>query len=140
MTSQCHHNKTHSWYAELSSLQKIYLGFVIFYKLAELCQKEMYLWNDRRTCSSSVTTADTVEFISIDDIRVTMPCGKSRNFETLELLLLLLQLFYDPLSGTTRVSQCQKDKPFWILLKQRRWGGSGISWTICKLFALCSRR
>ena len=29
---------------------------------------------------------------------------------------LLLQLFYDPLSGTTRVSWYQKDKPFWILL------------------------
>ena len=39
----------------------------------------------------------------------------------------LLLSFYDPLSGTTRVSRYQKDKPFWILLKQRRWGGSGIS-------------
>ena len=55
------------------------------------------------------------------------------------ILLLLLQPFYDPLSGTTQVSQYQKGKPFWILLKQRWWGGSGISWTICKLFALCSR-
>ena len=34
----------------------------------------------------------------------------------------------------------QKGKPFWILLKQRWWGVSGISWTICKLFALRSRR
>ena len=34
------------------------------------------------------------------------------------LLLLLLQPFYDPLSGTTQVSRYQKDKPFWILLKQ----------------------
>jgi len=32
--------------------------------------------------------------------------------------LLLLLPFYDPLSGTTQVSQYQKDKPFWILLKQ----------------------
>ena len=32
--------------------------------------------------------------------------------------LLLLQLFYDPLSGTTQVIRYQKDKPFWILLKQ----------------------
>ena len=29
-----------------------------------------------------------------------------------------LQLLYDPLSGTTQVSRHQKDKPFWILLKQ----------------------
>ena len=52
---------------------------------------------------------------------------------------LLLESFYDPLSGTTRVSRYQMDKPFWILLKQRKWGGSGNSWTICKLLALCSR-
>ena len=29
----------------------------------------------------------------------------------------------DPLSGTTRLSRYQKDKPFWILLKQTWWGG-----------------
>jgi len=55
-------------------------------------------------------------------------------------ILLLLQSLYDPLSGTIRVSRNQKDKPFWILLKQRWRSGSGISWTICKLFALRSRR
>ena len=33
-------------------------------------------------------------------------------------ILLLLQPFNDPLSGTTQVSRYQKDKPFWILLKQ----------------------
>ena len=32
--------------------------------------------------------------------------------------LLLQQPFYDPLFGTTQVSRYQKDKPFWILLKQ----------------------
>ena len=46
----------------------------------------------------------------------------------------------DPLSGTIWASQYQKDKPFCILLKQRWWGGSGISWTIGKLSALHSRR
>ena len=45
-------------------------------------------------------------------------------------LPLLLQPFYRPLSGTTQVSQYQKDKPFWILLKQTRWGGSGMQ-AIC---------
>ena len=40
-------------------------------------------------------------------------------FFTLLLLLLLLQPFYDPLSRTAQVSRYQKDKPFWILLKQR---------------------
>ena len=44
------------------------------------------------------------------------------------------------LSGTTQVSRYQKARPFSILLKQRWWGGSGISWTICKLSALCSRQ
>ena len=33
----------------------------------------------------------------------------------------------NPLSGTTQVSRYQKDKPFWILLKQTWSGGSGIS-------------
>ena len=43
------------------------------------------------------------------------------------VLPLLLQLFYNPLSETTRVSQYQKDTRFWNLQKQRCWGGSGIS-------------
>ena len=35
----------------------------------------------------------------------------------------------------------QKGKPFWILLESKRWwGGSGISWTICKSFAPRSRQ
>jgi len=40
--------------------------------------------------------------------------------------------FNGPLSGTTRVSQYQKGKPIWILLKQETVSGSGISWAICK--------
>ena len=40
--------------------------------------------------------------------------------------------FNGPLSGTTRVSQYQKGKPMWILLKQETVSGSGISWAICK--------
>ena len=43
-------------------------------------------------------------------------------------------------SRTTWVGRYQKDKPFSILLKQRWWGGSGIRWTICKSFTLCSRQ
>jgi len=50
------------------------------------------------------------------------------------------QQFCSTLSGTAWVSQYQKDKPFWILLKQRWWGGSGINWTICKSFASYSRQ
>ena len=42
------------------------------------------------------------------------------------------QLFNGLLSRTTRIGRYQKDKPFWIFLKQRWWVGSGISWTICK--------
>ena len=41
---------------------------------------------------------------------------------------------------TTGVRRYQKNKPFWILLKQRQWGSSGISWTICKSFAPRSRQ
>ena len=33
------------------------------------------------------------------------------------------------------VGQCRTDIPFWILVKQKWWGSSGISWTICKSFA-----
>ena len=40
--------------------------------------------------------------------------------------------FRGPLSGTTRVSQYQKGKPIWILLKQETVSGIGISWAICK--------
>ena len=61
---------------------------------------------------------------------------KARKFRV--RVLLLLQPFYMLLSGTTRMSRYQ-DKPFWILLfKQRWWGGSGISCTICKSFAFRS--
>jgi len=40
-------------------------------------------------------------------------------------------------SRTTWVRWHQKGKPFWILVEQEMmgWGGSGISWTICKSFA-----
>jgi len=41
---------------------------------------------------------------------------------------------------TTWVSRHQKGTPLWISLQQRWWGGSGISWTICKSFAPRSRQ
>ena len=50
------------------------------------------------------------------------------------VLLLLLHPFNSLFSRTTWVSRHQKGKPFWILY------GSGISWTICKLVAPCSRQ
>ena len=40
--------------------------------------------------------------------------------------------FNGPLSRTTRVSQDQKVKPIWILLKQEIVSCSGIRWAICK--------
>ena len=46
-----------------------------------------------------------------------------------------LQSLNERLYETARVSRYQKDKPFWILLKQRWCGGNGISQTICKSFA-----
>jgi len=49
-----------------------------------------------------------------------------------------------PLNGlfsrTTWVSWHQTGKPFWISMKQEIMGGSGISWIICKSFALRSRQ
>ena len=47
--------------------------------------------------------------------------------------------FNGPFSGTTQVSQYQKGKPIWILLKQEAVSGSGTSWAICKS-ASCSRQ
>ena len=35
----------------------------------------------------------------------------------------------------TWVSQHQKGKPFWILMKREMMGGSGVRWTVCKSFA-----
>ena len=43
-------------------------------------------------------------------------------------------------SKTTWVSQYQKGKQFWILIKQEMTSGSGISWTICKSFTPHSRQ
>ena len=40
--------------------------------------------------------------------------------------------FNGSFSRTTWVSQYQKGKPIWILLKQETVSGSGISWAICK--------
>ena len=40
------------------------------------------------------------------------------NYLTDHTLLLFTTTFYDPLCGTIQVSRYQKDKPFWILLKQ----------------------
>ena len=45
------------------------------------------------------------------------------------------KFIWSPFYRTTWVIQYQKYKPFWILLKQRWWGGSDISCTICKSFA-----
>ena len=49
-------------------------------------------------------------------------------------------MFNGLFSRTTWVSQHQKGKPFWILLKQEMMGGSGISWTICKSYAPLARQ
>ena len=49
---------------------------------------------------------------------------KFQRFVLGEQANLPIQLSYDPLSGITRMRRYQKDKPFWILLKQRWWGGT----------------
>ena len=45
-----------------------------------------------------------------------------------------------PFFQDNRVAWYRKNKPFQILLKQRWWGGSGISWTTCKSFGPRSRQ
>jgi len=40
---------------------------------------------------------------------------------------------------STKKSQHQKGKPFWILMTQERMGSSGVSWIICKALAHHSR-
>jgi len=62
------------------------------------------------------------------------PCYYHASFPSQCVASVTLQQhsFDDLFSRTTWVSQCAKDKSFWVLLKQRWWGGSGISWTICK--------
>ena len=47
--------------------------------------------------------------------------------------------FNGPLSGTTQVSQYQKGKTVWILLKLETVSGRGISWAICKSAPRSSR-
>jgi len=49
-----------------------------------------------------------------------------------ELAIEITHTFNGLLSGTTKVSQYQKGKTNWILLKQETVSGSGISWAICK--------
>jgi len=51
----------------------------------------------------------------------------------------LLNPFNGLFSRTTWVSQHQKGKPSGFYWSKRWWGGSDVSWTICKSFAPCSR-
>jgi len=54
-------------------------------------------------------------------------------------LTIFLRIYYYYYYYYYWVSRHQKGKPLWILLYVW-WGGSGISWTICKSFAPCSRQ
>ena len=88
---------------------------------------------------------------------VTVSSSRSQTMQKLKTVALtILKIFYGvknsksgdmtlatPFQGRLVVQRLKLDiayTPFWILLKQTWWGGSGISWTICKLFALHSRR
>ena len=63
----------------------------------------------------------------------------SLKWPILESTTTTLHPFNGLFSKTTWASRHQKGKPFWILLEQEMMGGSGISSTICKSFAHCSR-
>ena len=76
-------------------------------------------------------------------LRVSVSQSINNQFFQLVMVIItttLLRMFNGFFSRTTWVSQLQKGKPFWILLKQEMMGGSGISWTICKSFAPHSRQ
>ena len=77
-----------------------------------------------------VVTAATVRVHVVHGINadsVPSQLTRAMNIDT------YIQLFSGPLSGTTRYGAgTRKVKPIWILLKQERVSGSGISWAICK--------
>ena len=50
----------------------------------------------------------------------------------LNLGMLHTRPFNGPFPGLPRLAGTRKVKPIWILLKQEKVSGSGISWTICK--------
>jgi len=58
-----HHNKTHSWYSELNSLQNVYFGFFILGKLTEWCHFVTYLWNNPGMYASAKSVIYTVQII-----------------------------------------------------------------------------
>ena len=60
--------------------------------------------------------------------------------ESTQQQLLLLHPFNGLLSMTTCVTSTRKVNHSGFYWSTRRWGGSGISWTICKSFAFCSRQ
>ena len=76
-------------------------------------------------CRISYGSASTLTIV-IDAVTVTARHSSQTHTHT------HTQPFNGSLSRTTRVSQHQKGKPIWILLKQEAVSGSGISWTICK--------
>ena len=66
----------------------------------------------------------------------TTPNNKSlsvKHYQHTTTLHPLTAFFQDNLGKPAK--DCQKAKPFWILLSKRWCGGSGISWTTCKSFA-----
>jgi len=52
-----HRNETRSWYSELNSLQNVYFGFFILWKLTEWRRFVTYLWNDPRNNNNRISTA-----------------------------------------------------------------------------------
>jgi len=62
----------------------------------------------------------------------SITCGQNNHVMCINCINRNTHPFSDPFSRTTRVSRYQKVKPIWILLKQERVSGSGISWAICK--------
>jgi len=55
-----------------------------------------------------------------------------RKYVHIDVTYIHIHPFNGPLSGTTQVSQYQKAKPIWIILKQETVSVSGISWALWK--------
>ena len=108
--------------------------------------------------TSLIWTEVTMFLLSNDKIVVYVYYGNSQWFnQTLHVCVLCCMLYFihimclnvclprtfallHPFIGLfSRTAGTRKAEPFWILIEQEWWDSSGISWTICKPFALCSK-
>jgi len=78
-------------------------------------------------------------FLSKNSTLIARECQLLSVCIPVQLSVITLHLFNKAsFPGQPGKAGIRKAEPFWILMKQEMMGGSGISWTICKSFALRS--